>query len=186
MKLELITFKDYVVLADKSEYNFAMKYATRFKTAVDELNLGSAMSWKFGIVKDLQFDLGNEMSITKAVDYISLISGVELPEIANYRIDQISRTIAYIQSEIENISNIERIKLSHETTAEQEMAGLEDFSDLGVYMQIRELAGNDVTKIEAVRNLPYDLCFIELYARKKINQYEKKINEIYRQKQKNH
>ena len=45
----------------------------------------------------------------------------------------------------------------------------------GEYVQTRELADKDITKFEAIRNLPYKNCLIELIYRQKESDLEKLI-----------
>ena len=70
--LDNISFKEYIALADKSTYDFAMKYAHRFNIAVDEFKIGEPFKWRYGIVKDIQYSISeNDLDFKTALFFFS-------------------------------------------------------------------------------------------------------------------
>ena len=63
-------------------------------------------------------------------------------------------------------------------------AGLDRFDKYGHYLQLRELANNDITKIEAVKQIKYSAALMELMVRKDLNDYEKELMRIRQNKHK--
>jgi hypothetical protein len=65
--------------------------------------------------------------------------------------------------------------LSSDISVEDEQAGINElFAGLGTILQIRTLANNDITKQEIVKQLPYSVCFLELYIRKQENEFNQR------------
>lgn len=179
MKLENISFAEFLSLEDKTEYNFAINYSYEFNEPIDEFNIGDFQELSFGLIKDLQDDFFNGMmDFTKMLEYITDV--FKIKDIGNERIDKVFRLIAYIRTSIRNIINVELKSLSYESNNIEHDAGIDEFSLLGVYMQFHELTGGDVTKYEAVRAMPYHICFTELYTRKLKYEYQKRIERLNR------
>jgi hypothetical protein len=105
-----------------------------------------------------------------ALDYIIQVTGMK--ELGNEPLDKLCRFIAYMKEGIENILDVERQTLAYEASDSEVSSGIERFQGLGVYLQIRSLTGGDVLKYEAVRALPYHLCYTEMYTSKQIKEYD--------------
>jgi hypothetical protein len=178
LKLDLISTSDYLELIDKSKYNFAIKYAHIFTHPEDTLQMGDFVCKPFGLIKDLQHDLQSGLTLEQKIEYAILCCSASRLQMLAMQIDDFCRATSYMIDAIEGINHIESEALKHEPTPDELRAGLDRFAPLGVYMQIRQLTGNDVTKNEAVRSLPYNHCFNELYARKQVSDYQDAMNDI--------
>lgn len=181
IELKSITFIQYFELEDKSEYDYAMKYAFQFNSPVDHYDIKDLTKYSFGLIKDLQYDLSHVLTWESYFEYLRKI---HLRHYEKETLLKLCQAKAYIITEIERINEIEKIVFSHESTPEEEEAGMELFDDLGVYLQIRSLTGGDITKNELVRSMKYEDAFIELVTQKRLSEYQKRLNEIYKRKNK--
>lgn len=184
IELDDITVNDYIELEDKTEYDFAINFANQYNELIDEYGIGDIIQLKMGIVKDIQDEMEfGTLTFEKKIDYLNLILKKENSEwIGSEKLAKFSRGLNYLYSGIEEIIKAERMVLCHEPSIEEEAAGLERFSKLGVYLQLRKLANGDITKIEAIREMPYSSCFTELYTQKLEFDFQKDLNDIYKQK----
>lgn len=173
--LKPITVSEYADLEDaqKKHYDFAMKYAFRFTDPDDEYNIGDMMEMPFGFVKDLQYEMEHGLTWNKLIDFALEATGRQ--SFADEPLEKLSRFLNYLKTSVEKIVENESLTLAHEPTDREASAGLDRFNELGVYMQIRSLTGGDVTKTDAVRKLPYSLCFTEMYAAKQLYEYNQAL-----------
>lgn len=165
-----------------SEYVCIMQFAEPFKKEVDIFNVGDMTFCKLGTIKDIQYDLQNDITYDKAIEHISLLTSKIIKELENFSFLKLIQFKNYYFAEIKRICEIENNLLSYEPTDDEKNAGIDNFNVLGVYNQIRNLAGNDVTKIEAVRNCRYSDCLLELYARKLSSEFEIDYRKIIERK----
>ena len=186
IEIKDITVSEYSEMEDKSEYDFAIDFAFTFQQSKDVYQIGDVTDLPFGVVKDMQDEIENgEMNFVRRCFWIDKIKSKKSGTwIGKEKLINFITGSNYLINEIEKLMNTERIVFTHEPTIEEEAAGLDRFNGLGIYMQLRKLAGNDITKIEAVKQLPYALCFTELYTMKQEYDFQKELNEIY--KSKNH
>jgi len=149
------------------------------KTMSDPFDVGSLRQRKFGEMKTLIQKYEKGLTFVELIqEYYRLsftpfdfsIGVIEAMLIKNWMIGEVSSMI-----DLES-------KLYGEIKTEYIQAGVQMFSVLGVYQQLRDLAGHDVTKIDAIENTTYELCYLELLARKLDNQFETNLNEIYKSK----
>ena len=184
IELNDISVAEYFELEDKSEYDFAIEFAFVFQQSKDEYLINDVTDLSFGVIKDIQDEIENgEMNFTRRCYWISKILNKEDESwIGKEKLIRFIIGSNYLINEIEKLINAERIVFTHEPTIEEEEAGLDRFNGLGIYLQLRKLAGNDVTKIEAVKQLPYSLCFTELFTMKQEYDFQKELNEIYKNK----
>lgn len=187
IELEKISLKEYIELEEERrvEYDFAMKYAFCFTEPVDEYKVGDFMELSFGFIKDLQYNIEQGIKFDQIIKTISELTNLKDKDLGSEPFDKIIRFSNYIKESIKQIVEVESEKLGHEPEPDEEQAGIERFEGLGVYLQIRSLTGGDVTKFEAVRNMPYSVCFTEMYTAKQLNEYEKELTEIMKRKNQN-
>lgn len=179
IELKTLTVSEYMNLEDKNDYDFAMKYAFKFTSPVDEYNIGDMMELPFGLIKDMQYDLEqNALTFSKLINYVLEVTG--LKSIGGEPLDKMCRFINYLKSNVESIIEAESIALAYEPTEKELAAGMDRFNGLGVYLQIRKLTGGDITKYNAVRKTKYSVCFTELYASKQLYEYDKSLSELNR------
>lgn len=193
--LKTITIRQYVELEDKSEYDFAMKYAFRFTEPKDEYGIGDIMELPFGFIKDFQYELEQGLKIEWLFDTVTDLIYKTRPKgfkklswyikkklgfnfIGAEPLDKFMRFVNYLKESMKELIEAENIALAYEPTEKELNAGIERFNGLGVYIQIRSLTKGDLTKHEQIRALPYSLCFTELYTSKQLADYEKDITKL--------
>lgn len=173
-----ISLREYFELENIKEYNYAIRFAYSFNKSVDHFNIGDMMEKPFGLIKDLQFDIQNNLTWEQFVKYISMLSGLSEKEIAEKKLLTVCQTRAFILSEIENITKVEEISLSHDVDNDEQEAGIGLFDGLGIELQIRALTGGDITKKELIRQTKYQDCFVELVIQKRMSEYQTNLNII--------
>lgn len=173
-----LTFKDYVALTDKSEYDFAIKYAKKlFNDAEDIYKIGDLTQQNFGIVKEMQADINN-LTWDRLIYYIKKLTNLNDKKIGGSKLISLCQFVAYLKSEVERINEIETKLLGHINTDEEKRAGIEDFQAFGAYCQVRALTNGDITKVDEIENTKYDTCLTELYYQKVSSEFSKRLTEI--------
>lgn len=175
IELDYLKVKEYMNLEDSSEYDFAIKYANIFTNAADEYDVGDIMELPFGFIKDFQYELENGMSIAKL---IALIQDIVKIKVAEEPLDKFIRFSNYLKESIRELIEVEEKTLSYEPSAKESAAGIDKFEGLGVYLQIRSLTNGDLTKYFKIRELPYSLCFTELYTSKTLYEYQQDLAKL--------
>jgi len=176
MKIENLTFNEYFVLEDKSEQNFAIKYAKELNDPVDIFEIGDFTELTFKTVKDMQYSITNGLTWDDIFELIESVKGISQKELGRRTIFDLARFKCYVDAEIQRINKVENMSLSHTPTNDEEIAGIDDLSDLGTYLQFRDLANEDITKIKEIEKIKYSDCLLELIARKRIYEYRKAYN----------
>ena len=172
LELDRIILKQYLELEpdDRSDYDFALKFAIQFTKCEDTFSIKDVSEIEFGLVKEYMQRL-EQMTYFELLDILKKIKDLNY---LNMPLDVFSRGVSWLNNEIENLIEIEGKMLVSNLSAKELNAG-DKLDGLGYYLQERELCGGDITKLEAIRSLPYSACFTELYARKKINDYQKAL-----------
>lgn len=129
--------------------------------ATDTMSIGPIQDRTFGEVKDLQHTLSKWASVQDWADGLKVLAGYTDGQLAQVRIFALLEARAFVLSEVLRINEAEATIVWPEDEASK-MAGFEWLAMFGSYTQIRQLAGGDVLRIDAVRTLPYTLCFLEL------------------------
>lgn len=177
MKIENLTFNEYFVLEDKSEQNFAIKYAKELNDPVDIFGIGDFTELTFKAVKDMQYNISVGLTWENIFELLESEKGIEYKILGLRTIFDLARFKSYVDKEIQRINTVENIALSHISTSDEEIAGIDDLADLGTYLQFRELANNDILKIKEIEQMKYSDCLLELIARKRIYDYRKAYND---------
>lgn len=183
MIIEDITVQQYIDLEDKHLYDFAIKYAFIFTDSINEFQIGDIFDFEFGLIKDTQYEILDEMSVMTKFDIVGKFTNKDISKLS---LMKVIRQFNYISEQIELIVDVERQMLSHEPSDYEIQAGIDDFADLGVYLQIQQLTNSDVTKIEDVRKVKYNDCFLELLTRKRSYDFNKRKDEIIQLKNKHY
>lgn len=159
MEINNISFVKYHELTDRAEHD---KYIKLLK-AKDILNIGEFVDLSFGFVKDMQEHF-NHSGITWSdfLDEMATLLGKSIKELATMSVYEINQQFLYCKEQVIIINNIEKIKLSHNPSADEKAANIERFSVYRGFMQLDKLAGGDMLKIKLVRKLPYSLCLTKL------------------------
>jgi hypothetical protein len=179
------SFNDYTLLSelDRDEFDVIIKYSTDFYESVDTFKIGELTEKSFGVVKDIQYGINNNtLTWSEYFDYVNQITLVTVEELKATPMLKLIQFRNYLVTEVIRINELEKILLSHEATAEEQEANLEEFEKFGAYLQIRALTNNDITKHEQVRQIKYSLCLIELRVRQLEREYEIRLNEIFKRK----
>ena len=184
IELNNITLGEYLDLEDKSEYNFAMKFAFRYKNPKDEFGIKNISEVEFGIIKDYQY-LAESKQLTIFNEVSFLCDMAKVKSMGCEKLDKICRALFWVSAEINKLIKIETRELAYEPTSIEMMAGIESFNGFGVFIQIDSLAGGDPVKYEKIRKLPYHVCFAKLLLNKKNNEFQKRYNEILTERQRN-
>jgi hypothetical protein len=180
IKIKDISFVQYYSLKDKSVYNYFLNYAEL--KPIDLFKLGDIFDLPFGFVKDMQ-DYLNFTGLTWE-DYISEISKfkhINKRQIVKYSLFELQASRLWLREQIIKINELES-EIGHEPTSEEQAAGLEIFAKYRAFLQFDNLAGGDITKIEAIRALPYSTCFAKMKLDADRKEYELKLNEILKRK----
>lgn len=157
-----------------------------FKKSADILNLGDITECSFGLIKEILMDMEGEWTfenqyealrkimLEKAnnVDLLSM-NIVEFIQQLNYMKDCMN---AIVKNEIELLSNSDFDEIAERAVIGDNGKSL--FEGIEVYLQLRQLANDDITKIDKIEKMKYCDCFLELYTRNQLNKFESNYNKI--------
>jgi len=167
MKLPFITIGEYLHLdsEERKNYDFAIRYSKQSEPK-DILLFGDITKKTFGEVKDWQQLFSDKECFVKFLTMFDekLLTLDVFSFFAFYR---------YVESEVVRVSEVESILLSHEPTADEVAAGIDRFNKFGVALQIDNLAKGDVTKWEAIKQMPYEHCLLKLAIDKNSNDFQR-------------
>lgn len=180
LELQNIKFKEYLTLDNTYEYDYCAKFAYKFKERIDHFGIGDLMQKPFGDIKDFQYDLEHSLSWQQMTNYFTLFSGVSSKEIGDKLFIEICQAKSFLVSEMEQLIEIERIALASQLESDEEEADTGELRDFGIYLQLRKLAVTFNTTIYEIKKWPYEDCFTELVADKRIYEYNKRLSEIRR------
>jgi len=179
LKLQIpnISFLEYVSLPDRSEYDYYLEYG--MLEANDLFKLGNFDDRTFGFVKDMQEHL-NFGGLTWEIffDEMNKATDMNKDNIATMSIFELQKARLYCKEQIEHINSIESANLGYKPTAREEQAGLEEFAKYRSFIQIDKLTGGDVTKIDAIKEVPYSICFAKLMLESDKAAYESRLSKI--------
>jgi hypothetical protein len=185
IEIKNIKFKTYLMLNDRREYDYAIKYAFMFQKPVDIFKVGDFTNLEFGLIKDLQHDISSGLMWLKdethsmgLIDYMMMLAKKKQNIFFNMKLIDIIQFRNYIVQSIANLSKVESIALSYEPSNEEVAAGIERLSIYGVYNQLLSVAGGDPLKIPQVRKMPYHEAFVFLCNQKDKHEYQERLMEI--------
>lgn len=177
----MITLRKYVELEDKSEIDFLIKYSGLFNMPVDTIGIGDLTERTFGEVKDLQYEIDKGLSFYEALKWFEKFN----PEILKtIRIDKACQAFRFLIQEVSRINDIEKDLLSSPAKAEYVEAGIEDLNQLGIYLQLRQIATTFHMTVDEVKAMPYNDAFLELVTQKRISDFESRLQENRMRRQK--
>lgn len=174
----MVTLKQYIELEDKEIINFAWKYSKIWNKPVDVFKVGPLTAQSFGFVKDLQYDIEKGFDIEKAINYYKKLS----VNLGNKEIDKVCNAYNYLIEEIKNICEVENALLTGAIREELFEAGIDELNELGVYLQIRQIALTFHITIEQARTMKYEDCLLELITQKRLADLENRLLEIRKRK----
>ncbi|MGL6120344.1 MAG: hypothetical protein ACRC0V_07535 [Fusobacteriaceae bacterium] len=171
-KISEITFKDYIEASETFKDYLITIFDLAYIEAINIFKIKPTIELEFVQVKELlKIDSFDDFQMIEYVKSLTNISDIELSNIALLKYKQF---IKYLTNEAEKIRTIE-MELQYEPTGKEYAAGIEELNKFDYYLQIRQLANNDITKIQIVEKLPYHLCYTELLAQKELNIFEKNL-----------
>ena len=183
MELENITFLEYVNLKDKSLYNYASKFSRKLNTANDLFDIGPFTSLTFGQVKDAQHLFNDGVNWENLFKFVCQLKNTHKKHLAKNKFFELCMFRQYVAEQLNEIYNIE-LNLFHEVNHTDEAAGIDKLAKFGVMIQIDKLAGGDVLKYDAIKQMPYNLCFTKLLLDKETDLYNMRKNKINLEKSK--
>ena len=173
------TYEDYVRLSEEKQqdYVFLMDYGKFNGEKLVKANYMSDKplqdsSWEF--VKTLMRMYGSS-DIYGCVAYIFEHAG--WGDYMQTEAWKVILSVRVMLDDTEKLIRIENNSLTSQFPSEHLMQMEQvDFSMFDQeYFQLNDLAGNDITKFETIKNLPYKECFVQLLYIFKNNEFEKAV-----------
>ena len=163
-----------------------------FKQSSDILNIGDITECSFGLVKEILMDMEGEWTFENQYEALRkiLLEKQNNADLLSMNIVEFVQELNYIKDCLEQIVKNEIELLSNSEFDEiAEKAAIGDngkslFEGLEVYLQLRQLANEDITKIDKIEKMKYSDCFLELYARNQLNKFESNYNRLVKMRQK--
>ena len=187
--LKNITFFDFVLMGDdeRSEYEFAIKFAKPFLKPVNEFELPALVDQSFEFIKERLQDNIERGNLTweKTLEIIAEMKGTDMKHIVHEKLIKISRQKEWLFTEFEKLMKIEMLQLAIEGTPEQNEASEGLFDSLGILIQLDTLACGDVTKYNDVRKCKYSECLAKLILEARRSKCDQNYQKIIERKYKN-
>ena len=159
---------------DKFGYTFQVTYGKFEKK--DYFSSIPLEKRSFGEIKDLMAAASDgEYSF---IEQLMTISDYSLENILPRPAYEWIKTLEFISEKIVNFVEMEQTQLVPQVPGKDYSSQMEqvDFSFFSEeYIQLRELANQDITKIDEIRKLPYETCFVELLYRTKQTDFERLV-----------
>lgn len=176
MRLSKLTYKDYFELSPEAKQNIELVFQYYIIHSKNIFDLPFITKWTFENVRCLIANY-NQWNDFQFMEYFSKLANIPLEKFAQYPLIEILNFKKHIENEIEVIRELEN-ELNYSPNGKEKTAGIDEFNIFGDYISYRELANNDVTKIESIKNLEYSLCYTELLMRKKIIEFNRNIEKL--------
>lgn len=170
------TYREFIKLneEDRFGYTFQITYGNFEKK--DYFSNTPLEKRTFGEIKRLMESA--QESEYAFINEILTINDYSLDNILDRPAYEFLKTVEYIADKIVDFVEMENTQLVPQVQGKDYSSQLEqvDFSMFtDEYIQLRELSNEDITKIEQIRNLPYEQCFVELLYRTKQADFEKLV-----------
>lgn len=189
MKIEKKTIGEYITEGGE-DIDFAIRFGEDFKVANDSIGMGDLTKCSFGLIKEILMDMENEFGFNEQISAMKKILRekhiriqimdmdlLQFVQQLNYMKEKLTEIV---EAEIELLSNS-----SYDDIAEKARIGSDGkdlFEGIEVYLQLRQLANGDITKISEVEKLPYEDCLLELYTRNQLSKFEDNYARLSRKK----
>ena len=182
-RIEVITLRKYLSLKQdaRAEYDFVIKYSEAAK-AKDFFKFGSLFECSFGFVKDLQYlysipDMDAIKFFDEFFNILHTHKGVSKDTILNMSVFSFYSMLFYLSEQIKEINNKE-LNLVTSTNNSFIYPDSERFNKYNSFIQLLTLANDDITKIDAVRNIQYSIAFTYLLYKKDLQEYEQEFRTL--------
>ena len=178
MKVENPTFEEWVSLTDRAalgRISLVLQYAHEARTAENCFGLPELFDMTFGQVKAAQ-------ALRPGwgwPEYLAWLESAGVKNPKHKKVFELQRTALWLGEQLLAIDGMES-KLSSPATSLEKAADLKPLEPFGVYGQYSELAGGDVTKMQAIEATPYSICFSELKYRHEIALYRRRYDALNR------
>lgn len=180
MKVKNITYKQYLELNNDefNKYNYYLKYGKL--EGLDLFGFGDFINNTFAFVKDFQDILNSESGLIWSVffDEVSKLTSKPINELASYSIFELQQCRVFIRDQVNLINTIESNALGYASSANEQAAGIDVFSEYKAFLQYDKLTGGDITKIADVKKLKYTICLTKLKLEKDRAEFEQRLNKI--------
>lgn len=113
-------------------------------------------------------------SVINTMEILSYLKKITLKQVSNITLFDFFTFCHWLDSQMIRLYNME-LTLSSEISGPEKMAGVDVFRKFGYYIMISDLAGGDITKIDAVLNITYSTAFTEMKLRNERALYEKRL-----------
>ena len=177
-----ITFGEYIKLDEiaKMDYDFAVKYGDfEVKDYVSDINLEDR---SFETVKNIMDSENEEELISKIYE----MDEYNEDKIVSLPFWQVILTFRYLIEHIVKLIKIENDILQSKVPSFTDYSDKIAYIDFSMfpnyYAQLRLLAQNDITKFEAIKQMKYSDCLVELLYLAKENDLQRLIDSQNRQK----
>lgn len=174
-----INYATYSIMSEtyKEEYAFTLEYMKNPPETKDYFGSSDISDLEFIQVKNMQ-ECMHTSDMEGLYSAISAIPDYSTEKFLKAKAYEVILTLRYICDRINEISQIEREMLRSCVSGDDYSALVEqvDFSPFPqYYTQLRELAGNDITKFEAIKHMKYSDCLVELIYRQKQSDFERLV-----------
>lgn len=169
-----ITFKSYLALEDKAEYDFLIMFSGLFNKPEDIFCFGDLTNQSFGFIKELQQDFNKGLTWERFFYHIKK----PIDQLLEYGLMELCQARSYFKSEIERINKVESEILASETTEDEIRSGIEKFSVFGPYTQLRSIAITFGKLPREIESMKYSDALLELYYQKLSFEYQSTLREI--------
>jgi len=155
------TLAEYVEGQYREEVDFVLKYGAF--NPLDLFKIGDIFEATFGFVKDAQGYINySGLDFANYIDLISTNFGIKEKDLAVKKVLDIKCSMIWLEAQIEQVNEIESMKLGSEPSAEEQRAGVERFEKYRSFLQFDALTGGDILKYEQLRKVPYSKCLMKL------------------------
>lgn len=161
-----------------------------YQESIDSIGIGDLTDCSFGLIKEILMDMEGGFTFEK--QYNSLVKIIAEKGLKTNLMDMELLTFVqqlnYMKDGLNEIIENERQLLSDSDFDEKaERAAIGDngkslFDGIEVYLQLRSLANEDITKIDTVEHMKYSDCLLELYTRQQLRKFEKNYERLSRHK----
>lgn len=177
-------------LPDDSPIYGEIKNDERYRQSVDSVGIGDLTDCSFGLIKEILIDMEDDFPFEK--QYNSLVKIIAEKGLKTNLMDMELLTFVqqlnYMKDGLNEIVETERQLLSDSDFDEKaERAAIGDngkslFDGIEVYLQLRSLANEDITKIDEIEHMKYSDCLLELYTRQQLRKFEKNYERLSKHK----
>lgn len=141
----------------------------------------SISEWSYGKAMEFMMMFSGEITINDMAAIASFASGLTEKQVHKKKWYEVFAFYNYLLSEVTKIDSYLRT-LYVAPTGDEITAGIENYSEFGVFATIDRLAGGDLLKYAAIEALPFMLVFTKLKLNKVDAEYQTALQNIQYQK----